>query len=35
MVTGLLSGRYDVLTGSYLEPGDDFDKLAAEAAKAP
>jgi NAD(P)-dependent dehydrogenase (short-subunit alcohol dehydrogenase family) len=32
MVTGLLSGRYDVLTGSYLEPGDDFDKLAAEAA---
>ncbi len=32
MVTDLLSGRYDVLTGRYLEPGDDFDKLAREAA---
>ena len=31
MVISLLSGRYDVLTGRYLEPGDDFDKLAAEA----
>jgi NAD(P)-dependent dehydrogenase (short-subunit alcohol dehydrogenase family) len=31
MVTGLLSGRYDVLTGRYLEPGDDFDALAREA----
>jgi NAD(P)-dependent dehydrogenase (short-subunit alcohol dehydrogenase family) len=31
MVVGLLSGRYDALSGRYLEPGDDFDKLAAEA----
>jgi NAD(P)-dependent dehydrogenase (short-subunit alcohol dehydrogenase family) len=34
MVTGLLSGRYDVLSGRYLEPGDDFDALAAEARAA-
>ncbi len=27
MVTGLLSGRYDALSGSYLEPQDDFDAL--------
>jgi NAD(P)-dependent dehydrogenase (short-subunit alcohol dehydrogenase family) len=32
MVTALLSGRYDALTGRYLEPGDDFDALAREAA---
>ena len=31
MVVGLLSGRYDALTGRYLEPGDDFDALLAEA----
>ena len=31
MVVGLLSGRYDVLSGRYLEPQDDFDALAAEA----
>jgi hypothetical protein len=33
MVTGLLSGRYDALSGRYLEPGDDFDALALEAAE--
>lgn len=31
MVVGLLSGRYDKLTGRYLEPQDDFDALLAEA----
>ena len=31
MVVGLLSGRYDALTGRYLEPQDDFDALLAEA----
>ena len=31
MVAGLLSGRYDVLSGRYLEPGDDFDQLARDA----
>ena len=30
MVVGLLSGRYDALSGSYLEPGDDFDALLAK-----
>ncbi len=33
MVVGLLSGRYDVLSGRYLEPQDDFDALAKEAAR--
>lgn len=32
MVVSLLSGRYDVLTGRYLEPQEDFDVLAAEAS---
>jgi len=32
MVVGLLSGRYDALTGRYLEPQDDFEALAAQAA---
>ena len=27
MITGLASGRYDGLSGRYLEPGDDFDAL--------
>ena len=31
MVVGLLSGRYDALSGRYLDPGDDFDALLAEA----
>ncbi len=30
MVVGLLSGRYDALSGRYLEPQDDFDALAAQ-----
>ena len=30
MVAGLLSGRYDALSGRYLEPQDDFDSLLAE-----
>jgi NAD(P)-dependent dehydrogenase (short-subunit alcohol dehydrogenase family) len=34
MVVSLLSGRYDVLSGRYLEPQDDFDALAADAAAA-
>lgn len=33
MVVDLVSGRYDVLSGRYLEPGDDFAALA-EAARA-
>jgi NAD(P)-dependent dehydrogenase (short-subunit alcohol dehydrogenase family) len=32
MVTGLLSGRYDALSGRYLEPQDDFDALLAQAS---
>ncbi len=31
MVVGLLSGRYDALSGRYLEPGDDFEQLLQEA----
>jgi NAD(P)-dependent dehydrogenase (short-subunit alcohol dehydrogenase family) len=31
MVVGLLSGRYDALSGRYLEPQDDFDALLAQA----
>jgi NAD(P)-dependent dehydrogenase (short-subunit alcohol dehydrogenase family) len=31
MVTCLLSGRYDALSGRYLEPQDDFDALLAQA----
>lgn len=34
MVVSLLSGRYDALSGRYLEPGDDFDRLAQEALVA-
>jgi NAD(P)-dependent dehydrogenase (short-subunit alcohol dehydrogenase family) len=34
MVAGLLSGRYDALSGRYLEPGDDFDRLAQDALVA-
>ncbi len=32
MVTSLLSGRYDALSGRYLEPQDDFDALLAQAS---
>lgn len=32
MVRLLASGRYDALSGRYLEPGDDFDTLLEEAA---
>lgn len=31
MVADLVSGRFDALSGRYLEPGDDFAALAAEA----
>jgi NAD(P)-dependent dehydrogenase (short-subunit alcohol dehydrogenase family) len=31
MVADLVSGRFDVLSGRYLEPGDDFEALAAQA----
>ncbi len=31
MVADLVSGRFDVLSGRYLEPGDDFEALAKEA----
>ncbi len=31
MVVSLLSGRYDALSGSYLEPQDDFDALLSKA----
>jgi NAD(P)-dependent dehydrogenase (short-subunit alcohol dehydrogenase family) len=31
MVVDLVSGRFDVLSGRYLEPGDDFEALAKEA----
>ena len=34
MVVGLLSGRYDALTGRYLEPQDDFDALLKQATAA-
>jgi len=33
MVTGLASRRYDVLSGRYLEPQDDFDALVKEGPK--
>ncbi len=32
MVTDLLSGRYDALSGRYLEPQDDFDALIAQTS---
>ena len=32
MVAGLLSGRYDALSGRYLDPADDFDALLRQAA---
>ena len=35
MVVGLLSGRYDALTGRYLDPADDFDALLAQALASP
>jgi NAD(P)-dependent dehydrogenase (short-subunit alcohol dehydrogenase family) len=31
MVVDLMSGRYDALTGRFLDPGDDFDALAKDA----
>lgn len=34
MVVGLLSGRYDSLTGRYFEPQEDFDALLKDAASA-
>ncbi len=34
MVVGLLSGRYDALTGRYFEPQEDFDALLEAAATA-
>jgi hypothetical protein len=33
MCVGLASGKYDALSGRYLEPWDDFDAVLAEAKR--